>query len=190
MYLMDKTWDPGLMLERVIQTAIYRDAVLDISQNPHIKKSYNASIMDVTKALAGKGLVKEEEPTSCPLSIVAHRIKTDLLNPTTRMEPLPLIILLGSDRMCMTVRPRTSLSWVLLSEHMSCTIAIFSSTVAPRIYQPEISRRVLCFLHEKNPLAGRSTFAVLQVTDKALVSSYHPKVAVAATARPAIPSAS
>ena len=90
MYLVEKTWDPGPMLERVTQPAIYRDAVLDISQNPHIKKSYNARIMDVTKALVGKGLVKEEEPTSCPLSTVAHHIKTDLLDPTTRMDPLHL----------------------------------------------------------------------------------------------------
>ncbi|KAF9538417.1 hypothetical protein EC957_006764 [Mortierella hygrophila] len=189
MYLMEKTWDPGPMLERVTQPAAYKDAVLDISQDPHIKKSYNARIVDVTKALAGKGLVKEDGPTLCPLSAVAHRIKTDLLDPTTRIDPLPLIILLGPDRMRMTVRPRTSLSWALLSKHPSCTIAIFSSTAEPRIYQPETSRGVICFLHEKNPLARRSTFAVLQVTDRTLVSSYHPKVPAAATAKPAIPTA-
>lgn len=128
MYLVDKTWDPEPMLERVTQPAIYRDAVLHISQDPHIKKSYNAHIMDATKALVGKGLAKEDESTSCPLSNVAHRIKTDLFEPTTRVHPPPLTVLKGPDRMRVTVRPHTSLSWVLLSEHLSCTIAIFSST--------------------------------------------------------------
>ncbi|KAF9129095.1 hypothetical protein BG015_004239 [Linnemannia schmuckeri] len=60
------------MLERVTQPALYRDAVFDISEDPHILKSYNVRIMDVTKALAGKGLVKKEVPTSCPLSTNAH----------------------------------------------------------------------------------------------------------------------
>ncbi|KAF8945767.1 hypothetical protein BGZ47_002046 [Haplosporangium gracile] len=69
----NKIWDPGPMLERITQPATYRYAILDISQNPHIKESYNAHIKDVTKPLAGKGLVKEEEPTSCPLSTAAHR---------------------------------------------------------------------------------------------------------------------
>ncbi|KAK3836848.1 MAG: hypothetical protein J3R72DRAFT_198831 [Linnemannia gamsii] len=124
----------------------------------------------------------------CPFSIVAHRIKKDLLDPTTRLSPTALSLLVGPGSRCMPVRSRTTLSWVLLSEYLSCTIIVFSSTAEPKVFKPESSRGVLCYLHKKTPFQRRSEFAVLRVAETSPTPSHVPTAATNVISRPAIPS--
>jgi hypothetical protein len=89
-----------------------------VAEDSFLKKSFGGRIKSIVKALARADLVKEDFPSTCPFSELAHVIKKDLLDPATRLESLPLFLGVGSGGECVTVWPRTALCFQLLSVHL------------------------------------------------------------------------
>jgi hypothetical protein len=84
-----------------------------VAEDSFLKKSFGGRIKSIVKALARADLVKEDFPSTCPFSELAHVIKKDLLDPATRLESLPLFLGVGSGGECVTVWPRTALCFQL-----------------------------------------------------------------------------
>ncbi|KAG0205552.1 hypothetical protein BGX33_007874, partial [Mortierella sp. NVP41] len=122
-YSVDTLWDPGPTLDGHRQDLRILQVLENVAADPHIKKSFNGQLKDVEAALAKRNLFKEEEPSTCPFSEIAHYIKHTLLDVVNRLDPLPMAQELDNGK-SMIVLPRTELSFMLLAEHLECTVFV------------------------------------------------------------------
>ncbi|KAG0064077.1 hypothetical protein BGZ90_002382 [Linnemannia elongata] len=146
-----------------LQDPAIGEKVLSVAEDPFFKKSFNGRVDSIMKALVRSHLEEEVTPTPCPFSTLAHILKNDLLNPSTRLETLPVSLHVGPGERTTTVWPRTAMSFMILARHLKCTIVIFSSTEQPRQYSCDLSRGTIPLIHKKQALDGGSIYSVLKV---------------------------
>ncbi|KAF9271395.1 hypothetical protein BGZ88_006231, partial [Linnemannia elongata] len=170
-YAVDKAWDPGTrILGESVQDPAIAQKFDSVAEDSFLKKSFGGRIKSIVKALARADLVKEDFPSTCPFSELAHVIKKDLLDPATRLESLPLF--LGSGGECVTVWPRTALCFQLLSAHLKISITIFSSTEIPRnLVRARISSWKSIVDKEQQPRGIGVTFSTLKSLPTFLTTS-------------------
>ncbi|KAF9094172.1 hypothetical protein BGX23_002386 [Mortierella sp. AD031] len=195
-YSVDTLWDPGPTLDGHRQDLRILQVLENVAADPHIKKSFNGQLKDVEAALAKRNLFKEEEPSTCPFSEIAHYIKHTLLDVVNRLDPLPMAQELDNGK-SMIVLPRTELSFMLLAEHLECTVFVFSSTAEPHVFRPKSVIGTLVFLHRKNEFRQTSDYIVLHLeqpdsaaSSATTIAPLPPAAFLTSSASPAMPACS
>ncbi|KAK3808255.1 MAG: hypothetical protein J3R72DRAFT_428372 [Linnemannia gamsii] len=91
---------------------------------------------DAIKALAREEIETEATSSSFPFSVLAHTIKGDLLDPSTRLQAPPLSLCVCPGEHTITISPRTALSFhegrhQSISEYDVLKVAASSATSYP-----------------------------------------------------------